>query len=124
MTWTTYTSYYDLFTVGAGYLDIWAALNSSAVVPAGYSALSPTAAIDPLGNVSILIDNSVVWGTARSVVWGTGVLAGTSVIAPTSLVWGTGTLSGYSLVWGNSLVWGTTSQTSAEGSAIAIYGEQ
>ena len=27
----TYTSQYDLFTIGAGYLDIWAALNSTDV---------------------------------------------------------------------------------------------
>ena len=26
----SYTSYYDIFTVGAGYLDVWAALNSNA----------------------------------------------------------------------------------------------
>ena len=28
-TGTTYTSYYDIFTVGAGYLDVWAALNDT-----------------------------------------------------------------------------------------------
>jgi len=26
-TGVTYTDYYDLFTIGAGYLDVWAALN-------------------------------------------------------------------------------------------------
>jgi serine protease AprX len=37
----SYTSQYDIFTVGAGYLDVWAALNT-ADPPAG-SAISPTA---------------------------------------------------------------------------------
>ncbi len=38
---------HDLFTVGAGYLNVWAALNSSDVVLAGRSALSPKTAVDP-----------------------------------------------------------------------------
>src|SRR5205085_61999 len=33
-TGTTYTSYYDMFTIGAGYLDIWAALNNTDSVTA------------------------------------------------------------------------------------------
>jgi len=33
----------DMFTVGAGYLDVLAALNSNESVPAGKSALSPSA---------------------------------------------------------------------------------
>ena len=45
ITGVSYTSYYDLFTVGAGYLDVWAALNATDVVPAGSSTLSPTASI-------------------------------------------------------------------------------
>src|SRR5581483_5934674 len=36
-----YTSQYDLFTVGAGYLDVWAALNNSDL--ATLPAISPTA---------------------------------------------------------------------------------
>ena len=38
----TYTTYYDLFTVGAGYIDAWAALNNTDTVPSGKNALSPT----------------------------------------------------------------------------------
>src|SRR5208282_845595 len=40
----TYTSYYDLFTVGAGYLDVNAAMNNTNLAPSNVgAALSPTA---------------------------------------------------------------------------------
>jgi serine protease AprX len=40
----TYTDYYDIFTIGAGYLDTFAALNNTDLAPAtSGSALSPTA---------------------------------------------------------------------------------
>jgi len=42
-TFGTQTIQYDMFTVGAGYLDVLAALNSNESVPAGKSALSPSA---------------------------------------------------------------------------------
>src|SRR5437879_7606318 len=47
----TYTSYYDIFTIGAGYLDVWAALNNTDFAPptAG-SALSPTAVFNTSNN--------------------------------------------------------------------------
>src|SRR5260370_42621396 len=43
----TYTSYYDLFTVGAGDLDVWAALNSSDTLTTGATAASPAIQHDP-----------------------------------------------------------------------------
>src|SRR5436853_545760 len=45
----TFTEYYDLFTVGAGYLDVAAALNSNDLAPATTaSALSPSAVYNPV----------------------------------------------------------------------------
>src|SRR5437660_3010881 len=44
-TGVTYTDYYDIFTIGAGYLDIAAALSSSDLADA--SAVSPAAVFDP-----------------------------------------------------------------------------
>ncbi len=97
----TFTEYYDLFTVGAGYLDVAAALNSDDLAPAATaSALSPSAVYNPLtGAVSIVNGSSVVWGT--SVVWGSSVVWGNSV------VWGTN-VAGSSVVWGTSVVWGSS----------------
>src|SRR5271154_2466379 len=42
----TYTDTYDIFTVGAGYIDVYAALNSSDQVSG--AAISPTVAYNPL----------------------------------------------------------------------------
>jgi len=62
VTGTTYTSYYDLFTVGAGYLDVWAALNNSDTVPAGTTAKSPTVVYNATtGTVSLVNAANVVW---------------------------------------------------------------
>src|SRR5438477_336037 len=46
----TYTSYYDMFTIGAGYLDVWAALNDTDVVASGTTAASPAVTYDSITN--------------------------------------------------------------------------
>jgi serine protease AprX len=134
-----YISQYDIFTVGAGYLDIQAALqNTDLAPPVIGSAISPTAAVDASGNVylvnnpSLIWDNSIVWG--NSLVWGTSVVWGTTVIGDSvvwgdslvwgnSVVWGDSSLNGYSVVWGTSTVWGSPDQTSMESTSIALNGE-
>ncbi len=84
----------DIFTIGAGYLDINAALNNTDLV--SYPALSPTAVLDSAtGRVYIQRGGNNVWGTLDSIVWGD------------TLVWGTAVLNGLN-VTGNSLVWGDT----------------
>src|SRR2546425_1042793 len=91
----TYTAQYDIFTVGAGYLDVYAALNNTDLAPANAgSALSPNAAYNSTsGNVYVVDGSSVVWGS--SLVWSNSVVWGNSVI------WGS-TATGQSLVWGSS----------------------
>jgi serine protease AprX len=133
----TYTSYYDVFTVGAGYLDIAAALASTYVAPGLW--LSPYATYNPttgavylvnnptsiLGNTSVVPDRSVwgnqsvsgtqaVWGTQS--VWGNQSVWGTQTVTGTRSVWGT------QLVWGTRSVWGTSAAEAAE--ATMINGEQ
>src|SRR5271170_3489827 len=70
ITGQTYTSYYDLFTIGAGYLDVQAALNNNNVAPGNVgAALSPTAVYNSsTGTVALSNGNSVIAG--NSVVWG------------------------------------------------------
>jgi serine protease AprX len=110
VTGITYTDYYDIFTVGAGYLDIAAALASSDLADA--PAASPTAVYDPTTQtVSLVTGTSVVWGNsgnwATSVVWGTTVFVnGTSVVWGNSVCWGDSTSDGFSVVWGTGVVWG------------------
>jgi serine protease AprX len=122
----TFTSYYDLFTVGAGYVDLGAALaNTDRTSSAVGAALSPTAnynastgAVTISNGNSSIAPSSVVWGTSvvwgSSVVWGTNV-AGSSVVWGTSVVWGSSVTSGFSVVWGasagdaaTSVVWGSS----------------
>ncbi|HEX7288279.1 MAG TPA: S8 family peptidase [Candidatus Angelobacter sp.] len=127
----TYTSYYDLFTVGAGYLDIAAAVANTDKAPTTLgSALSPSAVYNSItSTVSLVNGNSVIWGGSvawgssvtwgTSVVWGTNV-SGSAVLWGTSVAWGSSTNTGFSVVWGgsttcaSSVVWGSSNLPSGE----------
>jgi serine protease AprX len=122
----TFTEFYDLLSIGSGYLDVQAALASNDLAPGSNgSALSPTAVYNAVthtvslsnGN-SLVLPKSVVWGS--SVVWGTSVVwganvNGSSVVWGSSLPWNDNTLSAFSVVWGastgtsaTSVVWGAS----------------
>jgi len=97
-----YDNQYDIFTYGAGYLDIDAALNNTDLATG--VAVSPTAVYDPIAGTVSIVNTSVVWGST-SVVWGA-----TSVVWGNSVVWGANTITSNSVVWGStSVVWGATS---------------
>src|SRR5271165_1782403 len=124
----TFTSSYDLFSVGSGLLNVQAADTSTALAPATVgSALSPTAVYNSqTGIVSLVYGNStvaptsVVWGSSvvwgTSVVWGASIVNGASVVWGSSLPWNTNTLNAFSVVWGSkngtatatSVVWGSS----------------
>src|SRR6266436_1784875 len=101
VTGISYTSQYDIFTIGAGYLDVWAALNNTDLAPdqAG-SALSPTAFYDATtGNV--YVNNSLVAVWDSSPMWGSSAVWGPSVFVSDdkkNVVWG----SKHNVVWGSS----------------------
>ncbi len=137
-TGATYTSYYDVFTIGAGYLDMAAALANTDKAPSTVgSAQSPSVAVNANGKVSLVVPSSVIWGT--SVLWGTSVIWGTNVngnsvvwganVSPNSVVWGTNTLQGYSVVWGssstsaNSVLWGSSTALD-QAALVSFVGEQ
>lgn len=98
----------DIFTVGAGYLDIAAALsnNDLATLP----AVSPVASYDPSTGF-VTISRSDLWSNSAtfidSVVWGTAVFTGSSngfsVVWGDSVVWGNSMSNGFSVVWGDSI---------------------
>jgi serine protease AprX len=140
VTGTTYTSQYDVFTIGAGYLDVWAALNSTDSVPAGSTAASPVAVFDSSTNTATIVNpNTVlgthaVWGTTdlwgAHAVWGTSVfvdgvaaLWGTSAVWGSSAVWGTGGTQGNAAIWGTHAVWGTSTNDATEAMSLLINGE-
>ena len=106
-----YNNEYDLFTYGAGYVDINAALANTDLATG--VALSPTAVLNSNGTITItntsspaFSGSSVVWGVTsvvwgNSVVWGSNALSADSVVwGATSVVWGATSDSGYSVVWG------------------------
>ena len=124
-----YTDYYDIFTIGAGYLDIAAALSSNDLADA--SAVSPAAVFDPsTQSVYLVSGQGVVWGDssawATSLVWGTNVFVnGTAVLWGSSVCWGTSTSDGFSVVWGTGVVWGDTSnQATSTALSILVGGEK
>ncbi|MGA7633071.1 MAG: S8 family peptidase, partial [Terriglobales bacterium] len=120
-----YNNEYDLFTYGAGYLNIDAALGSTDVATG--SALSPTAVFNANGSVTItnttpdsnFAGSSVVWG-ATSVVWGDSVVWGANTISASSVVWGaTSVVWGATSVTGDSVVWGATTNVATATSALS-----
>jgi serine protease AprX len=126
----TYTSQYDIFTVGAGYVDLASALASTEL--SSGTAMSPTAVYDSkTGNVYLTSDSSSVWGTKQawsgpavwgssqftngsSIMWGatntgaSSIMWGASGLAGSSIMWGAGTSSGFSSIWSNSIMWGAS----------------
>jgi len=120
-----YNNEYDLFTYGAGYLNIDAALGSTDLATG--LALSPTAVLNANGTVTVTNTNpdsnftgsSVVWG-ATSVVWGDSVVWGANTISASSVVWGaTSVVWGAASVTGDSVVWGATSNVATTTSALS-----
>jgi len=113
-----YLSQYDVFTIGAGYLDVYAALKNTDVVNGG--AASPVAYRNTatghysfVNSQSITWGNSITWGSSivwtNSIVWGGSALVSDSIIWGDSIVWGDTTLSANSIIWGDSIIWGAQS---------------
>jgi serine protease AprX len=121
-----YNNEYDLFTYGAGYLDIDSALGNTNLSTG--VALSPTAVFNTSNNTVTLVSttpdsefagSSVVWGV-NSVVWGTSVVWGSNVLSATSVVWGaTSVVWGATSVTGDSVVWGATSTVETACAALS-----
>ncbi len=114
----SYFSQYDIFTIGAGYLDIYSSLRSTDVVNGG--APSPVVNYDPAtgtatlsNSLSITWGNSITWGSSiiwgNSIVWGGNCVLSDSIIWGDSIVWGQSGDQGNSIIWGDSIIWGVGS---------------
>jgi serine protease AprX len=123
----TYTSQYDIFTVGAGYVDMAAALASTEL--SSGTSMSPTAVYDSnSGNVYLVSNSSAVWGSSQAwsgpAVWGStqfvggsSIMWGASTTSGSSIMWGAGTSSGSSIMWGASDLWGSSIMWGASNSS-------
>ncbi len=128
--WTAPDGTADPCTYGAGYLNIPAALLSTAVP--NQFAMSPSLSVDANGNVYINMDRAI-WGTdsltATRAIWGVNGVTDTRALWGTRAIWGTGmdilnvnrALWGTS-VWGDRAIWGTGS-TAADLTTTALYGD-
>ena len=135
----SYNAQADIFTVGAGYLDIAAALNNSDGASSAVGvAMSPTASYNAqTGQVTLVDGSSVLWGNSvlwgASVVWGTSVIWGAntngqSVLWGNSVIWGASTNSGFSVIWGAStaplsVLWGA-SNTGSDATSVVVHGDK
>jgi serine protease AprX len=139
VTGATYRTQYDIFAVGAGYLDMQNAMESTDLASAVVGiAASPSVARDSSGNIYLVTGSSVLWGSSvmwgSSVVWGTSVIWGTntsgsSVLWGSSVCWGSSTDQAYSVLWGSSVMWGSSviwgASTEAQtAQSITINGEK
>jgi serine protease AprX len=121
VTGQTFVSQYDILTIGAGYLDVAAALANHDLATG--TAMSPTAEYDPAsGNVYLVFDPSSTWNdtdvyAGRAIggtpgVWGTQTVWGPVVVGANRAVWGaravwgSSTVSGFQVIWSSSGVWG------------------
>ncbi len=104
----------DPLTYGAGYLNIPAALASTARAT-GY-ATSPTLSRDDAGNINIVGGSQVIWGVGTAqVIWGTQAIWGTNTLASSQAIWGLN-------VWSDQAIWGTSS-AAVDLSSTAVGGE-
>ncbi len=122
----TYTAHNDVFTVGAGYLDIAAAVANAktTAVPAG-TAMSPLAVYDPTsGNVGLITDSTALWG--RTALWGASSVYGTNAFVggstalwgrdstqASTALWGRDDPQAYTALWGATALWGRATPDAA-----------
>jgi serine protease AprX len=122
----TFTSYYDIFTVGAGYLDLNAALALAKSVPAGITAISPTATVDgATGAVELVFDatsvfsDKAMWGastvTSEKGMWGASTTWSNAVLAGNQALWGAGVAWASSTTSANQGLWGANSDSANQG---------
>jgi serine protease AprX len=120
VTGESFVSQYDIFTIGAGYLDVAAAMANTDVATG--TAMSPTAVYDPnLAQVSLQFDPSSIWNEpdlyvgrpvsgapsvwSLTTVWGAVVVDANKTVWGTQTVWASSTLTGFKTVWGTSGIW-------------------
>ncbi len=117
-----FVSQYDIFTVGAGYLDVAAMLMSSDTPTSG-TAESPTVTYDEAtGEVFLVSGDTAIWGRdelfGETAIWGRALIEGTTAIWGRNVVWGDTAIWGRNGVDGSTAIWG---RSDLEGST-AIWG--
>lgn len=132
---TSFTAHNDVFTKGAGYLDLQAAITSasaySSSLPSTGFALSPVASYNSSdGTVSLLADPNALWGKgatsstafflSESGVYGSTsfVAGGVAVLWGSTALWDFNDSGAFTALWGRNSLW---SQGSPE-AETALWG--
>jgi serine protease AprX len=106
-----YMAQADIFTVGAGYLDVNAALQNTDLVTA--PAVSPQVVFNPATSssksaVTLYRSLNIIWGD--NIIWGENIVWGDNIIWGDALIWGStvfnGTFNALNIIWGDNIVWG------------------
>lgn len=108
----TYVANYDIFTIGAGYLDIDAALNAARTTPLPRgSAMSPTAQYNPqTGDTTLVNSQTALWGSTA--LWGASNVYGSNAFVDGSTaLWGADDPEGFTALWGSTALWGASAAT-------------
>ena len=100
MTETTHQSIGDLFTVGAGYLEVSALNNNNASHDTTLSAIAVYDALTQQTFLTLTIRTStIIWGTGT--VWSNRVRASSNaVLWGSAVVWGRSTNESFAVLWG------------------------
>ncbi|MGI4828063.1 MAG: S8 family serine peptidase [Janthinobacterium lividum] len=129
-TGTAYTAHNDVFTQGAGYLDLQATINNTwlyawAIPTTGY-AMSPVANYDATsGNVTLVTDSTALWGcstnTSASSVYGQNafVASGATALWGKTALWGRSDDQAFTALWGSTALWGRATPDAA----TALWGK-
>ena len=105
-TGSTYVAHNDVFTQGAGYLNLQGAIQGgwmyAYTIPTVGYAMSPVATYNATtGNVSLVTSSTALWGRSTS-------LASSSVLSASSIYGSNAFVSnGATALWGASSLWGT-----------------
>jgi serine protease AprX len=112
-----YNANYDVFTVGAGYLDIAATVNAARAkgvsIPSG-TAMSPVATYNVnTGETTAVTDPSALWTktgpwSASSVYGSRAFISGSNSPAlwGATGIWGEDDPNGFTVLWGRTVLWG------------------
>jgi serine protease AprX len=132
----TYVSQYDVFTIGAGYLDLQNALSEAFNPPPPNSSMnSPVATYDTSSaDVYFVSDQHALWGSSSiwdsHALWGSNVFVGTQAtmwgsgaLWGSHALWGSSTDTGFSALWGSHALWGSASSDATEALSLTADGE-
>jgi serine protease AprX len=126
VTGISYTSYYDVYTRGAGYLDLAAALQSKEP-PANEDALSPAVAYETMsGKANLMFDRASIWNDSgvwqRAAEWRLDATWGSGGVGADRSIWSESTVLASRTIWSESLttaersIWSEAFGAGAQGS--------